>query len=51
MLAVVGLNIYRAASQSITVDEAFTYNEFVAPPLLKTLASYDANNHILFSYA
>src|SRR6185437_5885015 len=25
-------NIYRAATQSITVDEAFTYNQFVPDP-------------------
>jgi 4-amino-4-deoxy-L-arabinose transferase-like glycosyltransferase len=40
-------NIYRAATQSITSDEAFTYNHFVHPRLKETLNVYDANNHVL----
>lgn|GEM_PF-2170686 len=42
-------NVYRAQKQSITIDEAFTFNEFVAPPFSQTMGSYDANNHILFT--
>jgi len=41
------VNVYRAATQSITVDEAFTYLKFVAPPLKAMSAFYDANNHVL----
>ncbi|HEX8984164.1 MAG TPA: hypothetical protein VF767_01980 [Bryobacteraceae bacterium] len=42
-------NVYRAATQSITTDEAFTYNKFVWPELTQTLAAYDANHHVLHS--
>ena len=44
-----GLNIYRAAAQSITVDEAFTFTRFVAPPLADMAHGYDANNHVLYT--
>lgn len=45
--ALFAVNVYRAATQSITTDEAFTYNHFVRPPLKETLSIYDANNHML----
>ena len=41
------LSCYRAAVQSITVDEAFTYNRSVSAPLSRTFKVYDANNHPL----
>jgi hypothetical protein len=41
------LNVYRANTQSLTVDEAFTYNRFVSPPASEAFANYDANNHVL----
>ena len=41
------LNVYRAGTQSLTVDEAFTYNSFVSQPPYQALAHYDANNHVL----
>jgi hypothetical protein len=41
------LNVYRADTQSLTVDEAFTYNRFVSQPPYEALAHYDANNHVL----
>jgi hypothetical protein len=41
------VNVYRAATQSITVDEAFTYSHFVAPPLAAMRSLYNANNHVL----
>jgi hypothetical protein len=41
------LNVYRASTQSLTVDEAFTYNNFVSPPAYEAFAHYDANNHVL----
>jgi len=40
---------YRAAHQSIIIDEATTYNRFVSGPWLKLFGRYDANNHILSS--
>lgn len=43
------LNAYRAATQSITADEAFTYNHFAAAPLHEAVRFYDANNHVLNS--
>jgi len=45
--ALFAANIYRAATQSVTADEAFTYNLFVHPKLKETLHIYDANNHVL----
>lgn len=51
-MALIGLlfaiNVYRAAIQSCTVDEAFTFNEFASKPLSRILtAPYDANNQVL----
>lgn len=40
-------NTYRAATQSITADEAFTYNNFVWPSLVQSFSTFDANNHLL----
>jgi hypothetical protein len=40
---------YRAAHQSIVVDEATTYNRFVSGPWRKLFGRYDANNHTLSS--
>jgi hypothetical protein len=41
---------YRAAHQSIIIDEATTYNQFVSGPWNKLFGRYDANNHILSSF-
>jgi hypothetical protein len=41
---------YRAAHQSIIIDEATTYNKFVSGPWNKLFGRYDANNHILSSF-
>lgn len=50
-MAMLGLifitNIYRAATQSITHDEAVTYENFVAAPWSVVFNSYDANHHVL----
>lgn len=40
---------YRAVTRAIWIDEAFTYNLFVAPPFLEAFSLYDANNHLLFT--
>ncbi|HEX5323916.1 MAG TPA: hypothetical protein VFW40_09030 [Capsulimonadaceae bacterium] len=40
---------YRAATQSITVDEATTYLNYVREHLANVWANYDPNNHVLYS--
>jgi 4-amino-4-deoxy-L-arabinose transferase-like glycosyltransferase len=40
---------YRAATQSIVSDEAFTWDNFLTGPWSQILTRYDANNHILYS--
>jgi len=47
-LFLVGQSAYRAVTQSITHDEACTYNWFIARPA--NLFNYDPNNHVLFTY-
>src|SRR5215211_593620 len=42
-------NVYRAATQSLTIDEAFTYQLYLAKNLRAILTDYDANNHVLFT--
>jgi hypothetical protein len=49
LVALLAMNVYRAATQSVAIDEAFTYNAFVAGPLSDLLNQYDANHHILNS--
>ncbi len=41
------VNVYRAATQSITHDEGVTYENFVAAPWSLVFNSYDANHHVL----
>jgi hypothetical protein len=48
-LARLAVCCYRAAHQSLTVDEATTYLKFVSGPWRKLFGRYDANNHILSS--
>ena len=43
-----GVNAYRAATQSITADEAFTYNHFAGGD--EPVKVYDANHHVLFTW-
>jgi hypothetical protein len=47
LAAVLSLNIYRAVTQSLTVDEAFTYKVFVAAPWEEARLHVDPNNHVL----
>lgn len=47
LAALVGVNIYRAATQSITTDEAFTYIRSVAVPIPDLWEDFDANDHVL----
>src|SRR5262245_61130906 len=44
-----GVNGYRAATQSVTHDEAVTYDRYVRGPLYQLVSSSDANNHVLHS--
>ncbi len=41
------VNVYRAATQSLTTDEAFTYNRSVVAPIPELWESYDANDHVV----
>ena len=45
--AVVSLNVYRACAQSVAIDEAYTYSNFVARSPARVDRLQDANNHIL----
>ena len=47
--ALVAVNAYRAWTQSITYDEAYTYQLYVSGPVGGILANTSANNHVLFS--
>ena len=49
LLALFALNLYRAQTQSIVIDEAYTYNLFVDGPAANLLKIYDANHHVLHS--
>ena len=42
-------NVYRAATQSVVYDEAFTYLAFLAGSPSRVFTEYTANNHVLFS--
>lgn len=46
---IIGLNIFRACQQSITHDEALTYNWFVSHGLKNVLLNFDSNNHSFHS--
>jgi hypothetical protein len=42
--------VYRAATQSISIDEAFCYERVVSKPFVEMMTGdYDANNHILYT--
>ena len=48
LLAVFALSVYRAATQSITVSEATTFDRWIRPPIRDILPQpYDPNNHVL----
>lgn len=44
---VFAVNVYRAANQSITADEAFNYDLYIGSPLDWLVKVYDASNHVL----
>jgi 4-amino-4-deoxy-L-arabinose transferase-like glycosyltransferase len=41
--------IYRACTQAITIDEAYTYNRFLRGPWTDLYGRFDASNHVLYS--
>ncbi|HYP07642.1 MAG TPA: hypothetical protein VER03_15520 [Bryobacteraceae bacterium] len=49
LCAVFSLCLYRAATQSLTIDEAFTFLHYVDTPWRDVFGEYSANNHVLFS--
>ncbi len=49
LLAVFSVNVYRAWTQSVTIDEAFAYNRFLSGSWSKLIGPYDASNHVLYS--
>jgi hypothetical protein len=46
LLGVFALCVYRAATQAIVIDEAYTYTNFVAPPFSKVMTTYNTNDHL-----
>lgn len=48
--SILTVNVLRAAIQSITHDEALTYEWFVAGPWRHVLSAFNANHHVLSSY-
>lgn len=44
---VFAVNVFRAAHQSVTADEAYTYDLFIASPFDTFFTYYSANNHVL----
>ncbi len=47
LVFLLAVNVYRAGSQSVTIDEATTYLWFASKPWYQVFHSYDANHHIL----
>lgn len=48
LVGLFAVNVYRAATQSITTEEAATFERWVRPPLRDVIPQpYDPNNHIL----
>ena len=49
LVCLFAVNIYRAATQALTVDEAFTYHLYLSKDLHTILNDYNANDHVLFT--
>ncbi len=49
LVGLVLVNVYRAYTQSVVYDEAFTYLAFLSGPLGLVFTEFTANNHVLFS--
>ncbi|MCC6345147.1 MAG: glycosyltransferase family 39 protein [Bryobacterales bacterium] len=50
LVFLIAVNVYRAAAQSITTDEAFTFMRSVLTPIPELWRSYDANDHVLHTF-
>ena len=51
LIIIFAVNVYRAATQSVTHDESVTYENFVDAPWTIVFNSYDANHHVLHTIA
>src|SRR4051794_14185220 len=47
LVAVLGLCVYRARTQALTIDEAHVFQLYVNKPLSEMPKFYDACNHVL----
>ena len=41
------MNVYVAATQSITMEEALTFDQSIRPPIRDILRQYNASKHLL----
>jgi hypothetical protein len=49
MACIFALNLYRAVTQSLTTDEAYTWSLYLTKDFRTLLTHFDANNHVLFT--
>ncbi len=49
-VGLLGVNVYRAVTQSIVQDEALTYHWFLSGPVSTMFQTYDPNHHFLHTY-
>ena len=49
LAGVLAANVYRAATQSIIIDEAFTYQHFVGVPFYLVMTTGHTNHHVLYN--
>ena len=47
VIALLGVNVWRAATQPVTHDEAMTWRDYVAGPWSDFFGRYEANHHVL----
>ena len=50
LAALLAVNVYRACTQSIVHDEAYTYHVYLDAPVSTLFELYDANHHILYTF-
>ena len=43
-------NVYRAATQSFTCDEAFSCKLYMDAPIGRALTTFHANDHVLYTF-
>jgi hypothetical protein len=51
LIAMFALNVYRAATQSFVTDEAYSYSLYVGREPFNLFRQYDANLHVLHTFA